>query len=77
MNRTNNPLEQARLVKKLTGNGGEPSVPLPRGPSPAERELMQVYDLAEAKIRKLPAGLVWRELRVRRTSAGLAVSVVV
>ena len=59
------------------GNGGLVEATLPKGPTREQAELMQMYDLVEARLRKLPTGLPWREIRVRKTQTGLAVAVTV
>jgi hypothetical protein len=77
VNRSTNPLEQARQTKRLNGSGGQAEGSLPKGPTKAEAELLSAYDLMESKVRKLPANLQWRQIQIRRTDQGLAVSVTV
>lgn len=71
------PLETARQIKKLTGSGGDHEGSLPKGPARAERELLELYDRVESRVRRLPAGLPWQRITVERTPNGLSVLVTV
>ncbi len=50
---------------------------LPTGPSRQEREILEAYDLMEAKIRRLPEGIQWQQVAIIRTAEGLRVKVTI
>ncbi len=64
-------------MPRPTGHGGQAESRLPKGPSREEAELLNAYDLMESRVRKLPPGLPWREIRIRRGEHGLTVAVTV
>jgi hypothetical protein len=77
VNRNTTPLGQVRQIKRLNGAGGESEGSLPKGPSRAERELLEAYDLMEAKVRRLPSGVQWQQVAIERTPEGLRCRVTV
>jgi hypothetical protein len=77
MSRSSTQLEQARQIKRLTGSGGQSEAPLPKGPNRKERELLECWDLMEARVRRLPESLQWQRITIERGDRGINVRVTV
>jgi len=52
------------------GEGGQRVGDLLRGPVGREKLILEVYDVVEYRLRKLPTDLEWRSVTVTRTPKG-------
>jgi hypothetical protein len=64
-------------MPRPTGHGGQAEGSLPKGPPRRERELLEAFDLMEAKTRRLPENVTWQQIAIVRTAEGLRCRVTV